>query len=110
MALKTALNIGAGIVILKEPFIGSRKLSYSAFNLYWPQGDRTAMRVMIAMRRNLVDKIVVEYKTDLINHFYFMFLEIQDLNLSKKPRRKTEILNIYDNQVGQGCSSTGNTY
>ena len=34
MALETALNIGAGIVILQELFIGDRELSHSAFNLY----------------------------------------------------------------------------
>ncbi len=109
MALETALNIGAGIVMLQEPFLGNWELSHSAFNLYWPQEDRTAIRVMTAVRRDLEDKIVVEDSRDLVNHLYFMLLEIRDLDLSKKPGRKTRVLNVYDNQVGQGCTWTGNT-
>lgn len=34
MALETALSIGAGIVMLQEPFIGTREISHSAFNFY----------------------------------------------------------------------------
>ena len=75
--------------MLQEPFIGGQELSYNAFNLYWLQGDRTAIRVITVVRRNLVDKIVIEHKTDLVNHPYFMLLEIWDLDLSKKPGRKT---------------------
>ncbi len=52
MALETALNIGAGIVMLQEPFLGNRELSHSTFKLYWPQGDRTAIRVMTVVRRD----------------------------------------------------------
>ena len=45
---------------------------------------------MIALKKNLVNKIVIDYKTDLVNHPYFMLLKIRKLNpQSKKPRRKT---------------------
>ena len=36
MALEMALNIGAGLVMLQEPFIGNQELVHSAFNFYWP--------------------------------------------------------------------------
>lgn len=49
MALKTALSIGAGMIMLQEPFIGNRKLCHSAFNFYWPQGERSEIRVMTAI-------------------------------------------------------------
>ncbi len=62
MALETALSIGAGIVMLQEPFIGNRELCHSAFNFYWPQGNRTEIRAMTAVRRDLQDKIVVEHR------------------------------------------------
>lgn len=68
MALEAALDIGAGIILLQEPFIGNRELVHSAFHFYWPQGERTAIRVMTAMRKDLLDKIVVEHRTDLVNH------------------------------------------
>ena len=79
-ALEIALNIGVGIVMLQEPFIGNWELSHRAFNFYWPQGDRTTIRVMTAVRKDLLSKIIVEHRTDLINHPYFMLLEIRDLN------------------------------
>lgn len=34
IALETALNIGARMVMLQEPFIGNWELSHSAFNFY----------------------------------------------------------------------------
>lgn len=40
MALETALNIEAGMVMLQEPFIGNRDICHSAFNFYWTQRER----------------------------------------------------------------------
>ncbi len=95
MALETALSIGAGIVMLQKPFIGIREISHSAFNLYWPQAERKEIRVMTAVREELTDKIVVEHKTDLINHPYVMLLEICELDPgSKKPGRKTRVVSL----------------
>lgn len=34
MALEIIRNIGAGIIILQQPFIGGWELSHSALNLY----------------------------------------------------------------------------
>ncbi len=52
MVLEIAMNIGVGIMMLQKPFIRNRELSYSAFNLYWPQGDRTSIRDMMAVKRD----------------------------------------------------------
>ncbi len=63
---------------------------------------------MSAVRKDLTDKIVVEHRTDLINHPYFMLLEIRELEQqSKTPGRKTRVVNIYDNRVGNGCTWNG---
>ena len=65
---------------------------------------------MTAVRKDLLDKIVIEHRTNLVNHPYFILLEIRDLDQqSRRPGRKTQVINIYDNQVGQGCTWTGNT-
>ncbi len=80
MALETGLSVEAGIVMIQEPFIGNREISHSGFNFYWPQGERKNIRVMTAVRKTLVDKIMVDHRTDLINHPYFMLLEIQKLD------------------------------
>ena len=53
---------------------------------------------MTAMKKELVDKIVVDHRTNLVNHPYFMLLEIRELDLqSKRPGRKTRVINVYDN-------------
>lgn len=53
---------------------------------------------MMTVRKNLLNKIVMEYRTDLVNHLYFILVEIWELDQqSKMPGRKTKILNIYDN-------------
>ena len=108
MALETALSIGAGIVMVQEPFIGSREICHNGFNFYWPQGERKEIRVMTAVRKDFVDKIVVDHRTDLLNHPYFMLLEIRELDpQSKRPGRKTRVVNVYDNRVGRGCTWDG---
>lgn len=108
MTLETALSIGAGIVMLQETFIGIREISHSAFNLYWPQAKRKEIRLMTAVQKELMDKIVVEHRNDLINHSYVMLLEIRELDpRSKKPGRKTWVINVYDNRVGRGCTWNG---
>lgn len=111
MALETALSVEAGIIMVQEPFIGHREISHSGFNFYWPQGEKKNIRVMTAVRKDLVYKIVIDHRTDLVNHPYFMLLEIRELNpRSKRLRRKTWVVNVYDNQVGRGCTWDGGVY
>ena len=63
---------------------------------------------MTAVRKDFVDKIVVDHRTDLLNHPYFMLLEIRELDpQSKRPGRKTRVVNVYDNRVGRGCTWDG---
>lgn len=76
IALKTALNMEAEIVMLQEPLISNQKLSYCTFNFYCPKRDRIVTEVMTAIRKDLFSKINMEYRTDEINHLYFIFLEI----------------------------------
>lgn len=65
---------------------------------------------MTAVRKDLLDKIIVKYKTDLVNHHYFILVEIQDLDQQlKRLKKKTQVLNIYNNWVKQRSTWTGNT-
>ena len=48
------------------------------------------------------------WKLFTINHPYFMLLEIRELDpRSKRPGRKTRVVNVYDNRVGRGCTWDG---
>lgn len=50
------------------------------FNFYQLQRDRIIMRIIMAVRKYLLDKIIIEHKTNLVNHSYFILLEIQNLD------------------------------
>ena len=109
MILETALSIRAGIVMVRTlHWYGTREMSHSAFNLYWPQAERKKIRVMTAVRKELTDKSVVEHRTDFINHPYVMLLEIRELDpRSKKPGRKTRVVNVYDSWMRRSCTWDG---
>lgn len=63
---------------------------------------------MIVVKKDLGNKIMVNHKTNLIYHSYFILLEIRKLDSqSKKSRRKTDVVNIYNNCVRGGCTRNG---
>lgn len=48
--------------------------------------------------KELVNKILVENKTDLVNHPYFLILDIGDINTQlNKPISQTRVVNTYNN-------------
>ena len=105
MGLKTALNIKTEMFLLQKSFIGNCKISHSAFHFYWLQEKRSEIRVVTSIRKDLIDKLIMENKTDLVNHLYFILREIWELDqLSKKLGRKTRALNIYYNYVSCSCT------
>ena len=104
-ALEARLGLKARIVCIQEPFLGKKNLAYAGFNLYWPAEahDRKDNRVLIAVRKELLNKIIVENRTDLFSHPYDMVLDITEGQIHTKSRRKkTRIVNIYDNKLGKG--------
>ncbi len=109
-ALETSLSIGAGIACLQEPFIGNKSISHSAFNLYWPEGSRNEARVLTTIKKELVSRIVVDNRTDLVDQPYFLALDIRDIDSrTNKPARRMRVVNSYDNRVKQGCTWEGGT-
>lgn len=80
MAMKKTFNIEIRIALLQKLFIDNWELAYGKFNFYWPQANKTTIRDVISMRKNLLDKIVIEYRTNLVNCSYFVFLDIWDLD------------------------------
>lgn len=104
-SLETAINIGAGIVCLQEPFLGNKNIAHSAFNFYLPGKLRTEARVLTAVEKELVNKIIVENRTDRVDHPYFLTLDIKDMDTRlSRQTRQTSVFNAYDNRVGQGCT------
>ena len=85
-------------------FLGNQSLAHTGFNLYWPSGtdNRKDMRVLIAVRKDILNRVVIENRTDLISHLYCICLDIKELDLqSGKRLRKTRVVNLYDNKIGK---------
>ncbi len=104
-ALEAGLGLDAAIVCIQEPFLGNRYISHSGFNLYWPSetDSRKDMRVLTAVRKDIISRVIVENRTNLISHPYCMALDIKEPHpKSGKFLRKTRIVNLYDNKVGRG--------
>ena len=103
-AFEAGLGLGARIVCIQEPFLGNRDISHSGFNLYWPAGtdNRKNMRVLMAVKKDILNRVIVENRTDLVSHPYCIVLDIRELHpQSRRCLRRTRVVNLYDNKVGK---------
>lgn len=99
MVLKIDQSIGTSMVILQKLFTDICKIDHSVFNFYWLEAKKKEIKIIIGIQKELTNKIVIKHKTDFFNHPYIMILEIRKLDLrSKKPEKKTQTVNVYDNQ------------
>ena len=61
------------------------------------------MRVLTVVRRDILNKVLIENRTDLVSHPYCLVLDIKELHpISGRVLRKTRVINLYDNKVGRG--------
>lgn len=111
-ALELALSLGASIVCIQEPFIGNRTISHSGFNLYWLTygGNQKDIRVLTAVRKDQADQIILDNRSDLISHPYCLVTDIKEIcPMTRNPIRRTRVVNMYDNIIGQGYTWQGHT-
>ena len=107
-ALQNAIDLGAGIVCIQEPFIGKRDLQHNAFVIMWPEGERKDARVLTAVRRDILNRVVVDNKSDLGSHPYIMIVDVRRNDpINRELGRRTRIVNIYDQNLGRGCTYLG---
>ncbi len=59
------------MIYLQELFLGGKNITYSAFNFYWPGRVTTEARVLTLVKNDLVDKIVMENRSNLADHSCF---------------------------------------
>jgi len=111
-ALETGLKLGAAIICIQEPYIGKLyTISHPGYSLYWPEeGEKRDKRVAIAVRRELASQLILEARTDLLDHPYALALDIWELNRDTRvKKRRTRLINIYDNQIGLGTCYKGDS-
>ena len=89
-ALEAALEAGAGIACLQEPPVGKHDISHLGFLFYWPEGLREHAQVVTAVRRNIVDRVMIKACTDLANHPYFIVVDVLEQG------RRMRVVNCYN--------------
>lgn len=61
------------------------------------------MRVLTIVRKDILNKVIIDNQTDLVSQPYCSVLDFKELHpVTKKVVRKTRIVNLYDNIVGKG--------
>ena len=70
------------------------------------------MQVLITVRKDILNKVIIKNRINLSSHPYCLILDIKELNpVLRKYFRRTKVVNLYDNKIGnryvwQGSSST----
>ena len=85
--------------------LGNRSISHAAYNLYWPSGtsNRKNMWSLTAVKKDILDKVTIENRTDLVSHPYCTALDRKEIDgKPQKHIRKTRVVNLYDNRIGKG--------
>ncbi len=100
-ALEAALEAGAEIACLQEPPVGKHDIGHPGFMFFWPEGPREHARVVTAVRRDIVNKVVIEARTDLIDHPYFIAVDVVECG------RRTRVVNCYDSWLGPSHTYVG---
>ena len=61
------------------------------------------MRVLMTVRKDILNKVIIDNRTDLVSHLYCSVLDIKELHaLTRKVLRKTRVVYLYDNKFGRG--------
>jgi hypothetical protein len=95
-ALEAAVERGAEVACLQEPYIGRKHgISHPGFQIRWPECAKRETRVALAIRVDVLDRYVFEERTDLINSPYVQCLDVWETRHRRKVRR-TRLINIYN--------------
>ena len=101
-ALEAGIELGIGLACLQEPYV-QKEFRHGGYQMYWPEtGTHGNRRVAMAIRRDLLNKVMVEARTDLLDHPYLMVLDVWELGRAREKTRRTRVINCYDNWLGPG--------
>ena len=109
-ALESGLRVGAALVCLQEPYV-DREFGHGGYVIQWPEkGSRRDCRVAVAVRKDLLNAMSTDIRTDLVDHPYFLAIDVWELapGPTKRRLRRTRLVNVYDNIVGMGRPWQGN--
>jgi hypothetical protein len=99
--LEAVLEASAEIAYLQESLVGKHDISYLGFLFYWPEGLREYTHIMTTVRQDIVVNMVIKARTDLVNHPYFIAIDIVERG------RRTRVVNCYDSWLGVSYTYVG---
>lgn len=100
---QVGVEIGAELLCIQEPCLGEKGMVHPAYEIVLGNvGDRRQQRVAMGVKKDLGGRLIVENRSDLVNHPYIQVFDVWELDSSRKKKRKTRIVNVYDNWVGEG--------
>ena len=91
--------------------MGKFSFFHPGYKIKWPEkGENREKRVFITIKRDLLTKIITEPCSDLLNHLYFLAIDVWELHpQSKQKRRKTRLINCYDNEISSNTMYIGDS-
>lgn len=96
-----AKSVGANRVCIQEPYVSGGVLSHLAFDIRWGTvGKRKEQTVAIGKVVSTRGRLIVEARTNIIDHSYIMVLDLWELEKpGGKKNRKTRVANTYENNL-----------
>ena len=62
--------------------MGIYSFSHPGYEIKWPEkGKNHEKRVLTIVKKDLLTKIIIESRSDLVNHPYFLALDVWELHL-----------------------------
>lgn len=96
-------DIGAETFYLQESYLGEKSIAHSTDEFRFSTfGEIRQQRVIMFVKKDPGGGLMTESRTDFINHSYAQSIDAWELHKDKRKKRRTRIINMYDNWVGEG--------
>jgi hypothetical protein len=100
-ALETGLALKTEIMCLQKPYIEINNITHGGYTILWPETEpKDKKRVLIIIRKDLQNNLIIEPRTDLINYSYALALDIWDIHyITRRKIKRTRLINVYNNII-----------
>lgn len=86
---------------VQELYLDGALLSYLDFHIRCGMAEnRKEQKVTIGVAANTRGRLIVEARTDVIHHLYIMMLDLKELDLQRRKKKKrVRVVNTYNNNI-----------
>lgn len=108
-SFQVGVEIGAEIIYLQESYIGAESLIHPAYEFRLSKiGELRQQQFTVDIKMDIAERIIVESRSDIIDHPYIQVMDVQELDSIKKKKKRTRTANLYDNGVRENLIWHGN--